>query len=88
MVIMYNKDMEKEERKENTKLPNRYDKMTPAQKEHWAKYSREYHKRNFKAYNISINKTKESDIIEFIDNNGPVSTLFKRLVRDEIKRKG
>ena len=61
---------------------------TPDQRKKWNAYNNAYAQKNYKTVTLKLNKTKDKDILDFIDANGSsATTLFKQLVREKIGSK-
>lgn len=57
----------------------------PEQRKHWNEYNNNYAKKNYKSICMKISKTKDADIIEYLENNGESPTVvFKKLIREKI----
>lgn len=60
-----------------------------AQRLRWNDYNREYRRRNYTSYTLRVSKTKDKDIIDFIEaqDDDNFNVLCKRLFRSFIDKK-
>ena len=56
------------------------------QRKHWNSYNNDYSKKNYRTFCLKLNKTKDKDIIEFLEKGGKnATTLIKELFRNHLK---
>lgn len=57
------------------------------QRKRWNNYQNGYAKKNYKSYNLKMNKEHDHDIIDYIEKSGETPTqVVRRLVRNEINK--
>ena len=55
-------------------------------KEEQRRYTEEWQKKNLKRFVIKLNKTKDADILEHLDQCGNVQGYVKRLIREDLQK--
>lgn len=57
------------------------------QRKRWNNYQNGYAKKNYKSYNLKMNKDHDQDIIEYFEKSGETPTqVVRRLIRNEINK--
>lgn len=57
------------------------------QRKRWNDYNNGYAKKNYKSYNLKMNKEHDQDIIDYFEKSGESpTTVVRKLVRNQIER--
>ena len=56
------------------------------QRKRWNDYNNNYAKKNYRTFCLKLNRTKDKELIDFLENNNENATaILKRLLRSEIE---
>lgn len=56
------------------------------QRKHWNAYNNEYSKKTYKTITIKLNKIKDKDILDYMDNFKSPTEAIRSIVREKLNK--